>query len=147
MLLRVPTTPIERNTAGASDLDLGRAASGGGPRDHPPRSAGSVPGPPILQAPDTGEASVGEDRQLNHGGLHQQTGRSSVHCSVKVSREPVVVGRRASVVSEGSSHSGTGEQGGRPHVKKRTSARQMEASPGGGESDLVLVRESRSGSV
>lgn len=34
-----------------------------------------------------------------------------------------------------------------PHVKRRTSARQMEASPGGCEADLVPVRENGSGSV
>ena len=134
-LLGVPTTPVTGNTAWTSDLlrhavhghipdGMGggggylpresgwwSAASGGGPTHQPPWAPGGVLGPPALQAPDTRKARAGEDWRLHHGGLHQQTRRSSVHCPVGNNREPVVVGLRAPVVSDGSPHSGTGEQG------------------------------------
>lgn len=60
--------------------------------DQPSQATGSVFGHPTLQAPDRGEAHVGEDQQPHHGGVHQQAGWSSVCCPAEDGGEPVVVG-------------------------------------------------------
>jgi len=57
------------------------------------------------------------------------------------------MGLRDCVVSESPPHPGTGERGGRPHVKRRAPATRVGASPGGGVADLGPVRESGGGSV
>lgn len=61
----------------------------------PSRTSGGISGPPILQAPGTGETRVGENRQMYHGGLNQQAGGSPERIPVEDGGEPVDVGLRA----------------------------------------------------
>lgn len=69
----------------------------------------------------------------------QQAGWSSVCCPVGDGE--VAVGLRAPVVSEGSPHSGTGEQRCQPHVQRRSEDEYAQS----GKADLDPVQESGSG--
>lgn len=108
-ILGVPTTSVAGSNAVMSDLPLNgvhdgvpdrlgrdlsgessrwRVASNWGPTHKLPWDKGSIFVFQHLVLFDTGEACIGLNQQLQHGGLHQQAGWSSVCCPAEDGGEP-----------------------------------------------------------